>query len=644
MKFAENGAFLVLRRQSSSGLHRIAIVQSREDALRGWTASTRISPIFRVVDSEFLSPDSYKFSGEKNLIFLGPIHPQALPRIKSAERTQLWLSIGLYNVVLVPATKEDCKKVISWAKDTKVPFEHWAIKNGSRTSLDHWEPPKKPAEWRETIAGLSTASFANEIDEAIQEYCPLMASAIARSRALPSEITEELVTANSFVGRLLTELQKQHDSKASCYRALGELLIVNAALSRFSSQTFAGTTPVAETECHFWSHSLLGIGIASIALRNFRSFIHRTLGAARLPERFAALAKRTQNVPDLTATDPPDEDYLWQVTLDEDSGDLMPLLTCFSARDGYRSTEMTVSAPLAAVSSCNSMRWSLLTITHEICHVIVRAIQSDLYPDLDSEKELRDCLGLLNAHRRASSLFHEIRRYVIFSIIRMDDVAAGRQPGASPPIGIEDLRRLLQHWRQDVDETMVHACDFLYFYGKDVDRYIAGIWSSWGTIPNIGTRVRDYVMRTVCAVMATHLRRDENAEDIARKLVVGALTELQRKGLGGRYVDEALTYLNNSWNREILPRVRARRQLVKIVNSFLFSEQIATSLRGEVAISGGASDREGYTLRVGHLDSQTIRNPLRFVEIYTESSQPSSIHSAWMLYVLAFCISKNGGA
>ena len=148
-------------------------------------------------------------------------------------------------------------------------------------------------------------------------------------------------------------------------------------------------------------------------------------------------------------------------------------------------------------------------------------------------------------------------------------------------------------------------------------------------------------MRTICAVLTTHLRRDEDAEDIAKTHVLTSLKDLQAKGLGGRYVEEAIAYLDTSWDRDVLPRVRARRQLVKIVNSFLFSERIATLLRGEVAISGGASDREGYTLKVGNLDAQSIRNPLRFVEVYTASSQPSLAHSAWMLYVLAFGIASD---
>ena len=92
---------------------------------------------------------------------------------------------------------------------------------------------------------------------------------------------------------------------------------------------------------------------------------------------------------------------------------------------------------------------------------------------------------------RASAVQASFTKSVAWSSCRSSEwmhVAAGRPTGSSVNVGVQELRRLLQRWRQDVDETMVHAFDFLYFYGKDVSRYIAGIWSSWGTIPNIGTR------------------------------------------------------------------------------------------------------------------------------------------------------------
>ena len=173
MRFAESPAFLVLRRQPSSGRHKIGIVPSREAALNGWTASTRISPIFCVGSSDFLSPDNYTFGGSKVVFFLGPVHPSELPELGDAtRRTRLWLSLGLYNVLLVPGTKRACEQIFRWATERKIPFERWTLKKGTVVAISHWTPPRSAAAWKNEVVALSKASFANELDEAVQEYCP----------------------------------------------------------------------------------------------------------------------------------------------------------------------------------------------------------------------------------------------------------------------------------------------------------------------------------------------------------------------------------------------------------------------------------------------------------------------------------------
>ncbi len=43
------------------------------------------------------------------------------------------------------------------------------------------------------------------------------------------------------------------------------------------------------------------------------------------------------------------------------------------------------------------MRWSLLTLTHELSHVIIRAILAELLPDLRDDEGLRHCISPLTA-------------------------------------------------------------------------------------------------------------------------------------------------------------------------------------------------------------------------------------------------------
>jgi hypothetical protein len=189
-----------------------------------------------------------------------------------------------------------------------------------------------------------------------------------------------------------------------------------------------------------------------------------------------------------------------------------------------------------------------------------------------------------------------------------------------------------------VEEIIVHVFDFLYFYGRDIEKYVRSLWLSWGTIPTINSRVKDYVIRTICAALVLHLRR-EQAEEFARDQVLEQLRSLKD---GGSYVQSAISYIESHWANEIYPRVFASKQIVKIVQTFLYSDTIATKIRGETAISGGATDREGYTLKPGTLETTEIRNPLRFLEVYT-GSKPQAWESLWMLYVLAFCIKNEAG-
>jgi hypothetical protein len=271
--------------------------------------------------------------------------------------------------------------------------------------------------------------------------------------------------------------------------------------------------------------------------------------------------------------------------------------------------------------------------------VLIRGILADLYPDLESEESVNEALELLDKGRRGNNLLEEIRRLLLLTIISIDDVSVNRTEGLE--IDSETLATLLEHWYREVQEILVHVFDFLYFYGGDIDKYIKGIWISWGTIPNINNRVSEYVVRTICTALVNHLQR-EQAEEISRDQVVRCLEDFDKEGIGGPYVNRALEYISQHWIDEIMPRVLARKDLVKIVRGFLFSEKIATQVRKETNLKGGEpSEKGGYSLVPGYLELSEILNPFHFLELYTKSKKPSVIESAWMLNVLAFYVKSD---
>jgi hypothetical protein len=142
----------------------------------------------------------------------------------------------------------------------------------------------------------------------------------------------------------------------------------------------------------------------------------------------------------------------------------------------------------------------------------------------------------------------------------------------------------------------------------------------------------------VCAVLSVHLRKGSAGADVAADQVRSCLTELQESGVTGTYVKSALIYIDEHWVDEIREKVLARMGIIKIVRTFLFALDIATSLRHETEIVGGETETEGYNLHLGHLELRQIENPLRFLELYTKSKSPSPCDSAWLFYVLAFCV------
>jgi hypothetical protein len=268
----------------------------------------------------------------------------------------------------------------------------------------------------------------------------------------------------------------------------------------------------------------------------------------------------------------------------------------------------------------------------------VKTVVSELYPNRASKQEVLGALALLEK-KRGANLLEEIRRLLLISIIKMDDLH-----NADPvDLDEESLVALIDRWEREVEEILVHVFDFVYFYGRDPDAYVVGIWTSWGTIPNISNRIRDYVVRTISTVFAVHLAR-KSGEEASRNQVRRALKALQADNPNDGYIKTAIKYIDKHWDDEIRSQISARRHLVRIARSFLFSEKIATALRTESEISGRsgekgrAGEKEGYTLKQGQLELRQIRNPLHFLELYTSSKFPSPAGSLWIFYVLAFCV------
>jgi len=637
-------SFLVLTFRPDKNRFQVTVSPDLPPIISCWQASTRLSPILGLKSYPLAESHAACFEGEAEsfLILLGPMHPLKLAEC-ALEGDVCWITLGLYNCVIKPHDKGRFESIIAWLEAEGIRYETWILRSSLIESFGYSKIEVLAGDWRKELSTLAGNPVHPELLELIREFCPLMATAIGRSELSTPILGKDIASANKIILGELLQLPKEIDHNL-LFETQGLLTTINAGLSRLTSQAYSGFSPIISTECHFWSHSLLGTGTANLALANFVAYIRDKIASLRIPQRLENL----DNLKMLEKTFPPvqrlrsvaaqdafwDGGYLGQVNLS--AGQLerpvFPVFTYFSGRDGFKSTLTTLSAPLASVSSCNSLRWSLLTITHEISHNVMKGVLAVLLPDPTSEEELNQAFHLINA--QPTDWLNELRSYLLNTLVRLHATEVLKiGEGDKRKFDAHNLRASLEKWHHEIEEIMSHVFDYLYFYGNP-EKYIRSIWLSWSVIPNISNRVPEYVLRTLCAVLTEHLRR-EGAEEITREQVSNVLKALRKEGNGGPYVDEAVSLLETRWEDSLLPGLKIRKNFVKIVKAFLFWREAAQEVMSETKIVSGATKRGGYPHRINIISDDKIENPLRFFEEYAVSMSPSFGHSQWVLQNLA---------
>lgn len=640
MRITKQQSYLVLRPPTDSGASStVSLLPDLTAAIRGWGPGTRISPVYGLGDVRSASPAQYSFPRKSVLYFLGPVSPfdisACLNTLKNASR--VWITLGAFNFILGTSSQGDQKLIAKWLKITRCRWERWGIDSGKIVGADYSAPPESrtSSSWRETLASLEPIANRPEFAHSIDEYRALMASSISRAYVVFPPMARDLERAND---KVATRILGTSESTEPNTIAL--LIDVNAALSRLASQAFSGASPIQQTECHFWTHSLLGTGIPNIALANIRAFLQGTLGAARIPERVSRYRTIQTGVPNLAEQPFTSNDWRkkWinEVGEIQDGKPLFPQITYFSGRDGFRTTETTLSAPLSAITSCNSRRWSLMTVTHEASHTIVGGALSVILPDFNNDDEVRMTAQLLNG-TPPSNLLEELRRFLIRIMVELDQVAGQEPPDEMTAF---DVTALVKTWKEEIEEIMVHVFDFLFFYGQRVQHYVSSIWYSWDSIPHLKSKIHEYIVRTLCAAAVSHLDSDGTMLK-AREDVLGALEPVAQHLGVHSYVNLALKELTSDWHLDSSQSTSNQKQfsvrlsLVAFVRTFFHSPELVQSVRGQAA--KGRPQQKPRVSPLVRLDfsGERVENPLRFIEDVV-GLEASTSDSAWILQRLAF--------
>jgi hypothetical protein len=641
--------YLVLHDQLDSQARSVRLSKTLTAAVSNWTPGSRLSPIWRI---KGFDGKQAAFVGKQTLFFFGPIQPAELfanvQGIAEASSAGVWLTAGCFNVVLRLAESEVELRaaVLEWIQGRKIAYELWHLDDGVIISNDRWTHPVGSAQSSlDQLVSRLDRNVTPVLRQTSQENVIVTASCLARAAAVYPPIFDKLRLVAEATCLTVDAYERQ---ELGVLELQSRLLSMNAALSRFSSQAFSGIPPILGTECHFWIHSLLGTGSANIALSNLVDTIQQTIGDARLPERLAALETKTKNVPNKERL-VSDANLLNFDIIQVTEGDpisvapIIPLITYFSGRDGFSSHLQTLSAPLTSLAECNSFRSNLLTVTHEISHILIQSALAVLSPSLDDKSEMDVARSIAKPGFIASNHLESARQLLVEAVISMEFAKV------EFPANLVDkkLPELFERWRTEIQEILVHTFDFLYFHQSDPKFYVTSIWHSWCSIPGISDRVPEYLMRTLCAISATLLTTNSAALFQASVASTKELLADIHPNIdsNSNYVEQAMNLLNRlDGDTQIYTQMEkdfsARLNLVRLVKIYLFSERLAAKLFDDPFTRSGSAVAEKKKLTY---NTSPLGNALIFLKNQLLEN-PSEAESLWVLHSLAFDLKPGPGA
>lgn len=631
---------------------------------------------------------------------MGPMSPGTLYSLLDQETIsrlsdeQLWVSLGVYNIVCLCDDDGIADKLVDICSSNKISCELWSV------SYSH----SKRALQVENIQYISSLSASSEI-ELLQleethdsslggivkivsttpfpqvDYCILELRAllaVVRERA-SNYFPEFSKRCGDMVKALELYLaQIEPDPRRHPHR-LDALLSLNAGLSRLASQAFAGVTPIVRTESHFWPHSLLGIGIACAALQNITHFVTSIVIQTRYNEQYFANLACADNRLISSIAQAADIDYLSKERTLVDfvspldaaktveggtaTQDIIATpITYYSGRDGFRNNLFTTSAPLLSVSGCNSVQWNLGTITHELSHRIIAGKLEELYEDIfvwayevstsskKSESWHKNRQLLFPFLQRNLELrIDSVRQALVYLLSRTLLVFYAREFDTErfKDLLIEEVSHYYEEahdgYSEDIEEYLVHMFDFFHFYSSDCNLYLSYVWRSWAVQPTILSKLMAYVRRALLAISVKfyHLPNwpDRSIAELTRIFeqegVFGALpfrTDVRKILADENETARLRRFLEQANYLICFFHAGLKSDVLKFAAS---AEPLRQPKKaGRKRFSYQASFKQFYRRKEAFTE-KFISNPLLFVRDFSRKADPNSAESTWLLHLLA---------
>lgn len=604
------------------------------------------------------------------------------------------LTLGVFSIVITSTFEDVTAELLDLCVRHDIAYEAWICKEPPARAddtesevycgidMDRVNPAEFKLAGQRILTGTSLTLFENakkRADEAIgQMTLELYALlAVIETRTVGSRfavLSQDCIAIEAMVSDLTTETPlpgRVATSPADQTVRIAPqdlLLTLNAALSRMASQALSGTSPILQTECHFWPHSLLGIGVASLALRNIASFITGIVREARYSCSYQnVLEGPAQWSQDAIQENPSLPSYLyqrseaianlpglWGIQLDElvsnEEDELIPTpITYYSGRDGFRNDALTMSAPLPSVAGCNSYQWNLGTITHELSHRILSGkiegllqglLETIAGASLRNKQQVNDFFAVppLTVRDQAERLLG----FTLAVLYRRDIENHEWEAQLRTPEIL--FRNAKEKYSVTIEETLVHVFDFYHLCGANSKNYVDFVWLSWAVQPMIRRRQEEYIKRTLVALAVKHF-----AAENWRELAINDFRGILKASPLRQHLKMQPAILEALEDEELyLYHLDTMTHLIALFHLVFRSEKLATLANTErfrVARRGESPTRRTYNYAARKLVFLTddpgmpevkFTNPLLFLRDYSRWHKPNAAESAWLLHMLAF--------
>lgn len=636
-----------------------------DEALERVTERSRVSRLFPFESSKV---PVLADAGNTWLFFAGPIDPATL-RLPSG--VSAFLGLGIYNIAVLATTRVEADATRDWLRGTAHIWEEWRLASGLVESVACSHPPED-LEGNFAPFDKSRLAIGDKGAESLPAYLTAIRTTLARAKkyspALAQDLLDFHVAFSKFVSMSGLPEPEVHSF----------LSTAAAGISRVAEQALAGTTPIGSSESRYGRDSFLGLGTAVLALGRIRRTATDVIARMRYYERLEALGRVNcdRNLlhlhyrddfwlePHLTTAEVDaalKEEEERQLSLDggAELDPSLPLLTFLSARDSYRATELSLSAPFEVLSCANTEHWSLRTLTHELSHSIVHTALGVILPPGAAEgdapgvaRELRGFeqalvnAGALPQDRHEDylpdvevdrTLLERLRTVVCRAIWSLTDVASDdintlMQHDLTPASYRDGITRRFMH----AEEVMAHCFDFVAFYGRKPTPYVRGVWKTWAALPGLNDRTMRYLVRCAAAISSNYLQKPAHeAAGIALDELAVLLRGMAGDDPSAHYIQHAVS-LTVSRRRDLIALIVRCRDLVAVTKYFLCPEFVALPLQRVANPGAHGTSPAGLELEPLAFTAERVRNPLAFITSAQLDGKPSPALSAWMLHLIAF--------